>query len=132
MAFLHKMVSSAGNHAVVVEDDDRVAYAYLLVDGRIVADVWLYNRVPAPAEPGWRHGAEAPFLNPVDFAGSDPPARVREASDLGVIWSAPEDQRLRVTVTARGEPLAILERGARPGWCRNARRDGPLAKVLTV
>lgn len=33
-----------GGWTVVVEDDDRVAYAYLLHEGRIVGDVWLYNR----------------------------------------------------------------------------------------
>ncbi len=26
--------------------------------------------------------------------------------------------------------LAVLIPGAKPGWCRNALKDGPLAKVL--
>jgi hypothetical protein len=39
-----------GDWEVIVEDDDRVAYAYLVREGRILADVWLYNRMPAP----WR------------------------------------------------------------------------------
>ncbi|MEL6732644.1 MAG: hypothetical protein AAFP83_16055, partial [Bacteroidota bacterium] len=30
-------------YAVVIEDDQKVAYAYLLHQGKIVGDVWLYN-----------------------------------------------------------------------------------------
>jgi hypothetical protein len=53
-----------GDWQVIVEDDDRVAYAYLVRDGRIVTDVWLYNRMPAPQRPPWHEpGPVMPFLN---------------------------------------------------------------------
>ena len=32
-----------GGRSVVLEDDGRVAYAYLLEKDTIVSDVWLYN-----------------------------------------------------------------------------------------
>jgi hypothetical protein len=54
-----------GDWEVIVEDDDRVAYAYLVREGRIIADVWLYNRLLAPWRPPWNEpGGEMPWLAP--------------------------------------------------------------------
>ena len=50
--------------AVVFEDDGRTAYGYLLRDSKIVADVWIYNRGPAPEQPEWTDRERAPFRNP--------------------------------------------------------------------
>src|SRR5262249_60408933 len=37
------------DYEVVIDDDDRVCYAYLLdAEGRRAGDVWLYNRAEAP------------------------------------------------------------------------------------
>jgi hypothetical protein len=37
-----------GELALVVESDERAAYAYLLDSGGIIGDVWLRNNVSAP------------------------------------------------------------------------------------
>ena len=36
---------SSSNYSAIFEDDGRVAYAYLLHDGHIIADVWLQDQV---------------------------------------------------------------------------------------
>ncbi|WP_312524538.1 hypothetical protein [Sphingobacterium multivorum] len=53
--------------AVLIEDDDKVCYAYLLNEERIVGDIWLYNSVPTPSEPEWHKRDNLPFLNPAAF-----------------------------------------------------------------
>ena len=94
-----------GAHAVVIEDDGRVAYAYLLdADGKICGDVWLYNRGPAPKEPEWTDREKAPFANPEAFiapaAELSPPTsadgfsvewrRAESTSGRGVVGRSPE------------------------------------------
>src|ERR687898_201513 len=64
--------NGATGYSAVFEDDGKVAYAYLLDDGRIVADVWLYNRAAAPEAPEWRDRSKAPFLNPRGFTSEVP------------------------------------------------------------
>ena len=78
--------NGATGYSAVFEDDGKVAYAYLLDDGRIVADVWLYNRA----------------------AG-----------------------QITLHVLIRGQLHATLAPGTKPGWCKLAAKDGPLASVLT-
>ncbi len=39
--------------ALLIEDDDKVCYAYLLNEERIVGDIWLYNNVTTPRESEW-------------------------------------------------------------------------------
>ena len=62
--------ASDGKCAVVIEDDERVGYAYLIDSrGEICGDVWLYNRCPAPAEPEWNDPgndpSDAPFAKSI-------------------------------------------------------------------
>jgi hypothetical protein len=45
-----------GDRQVVLEDDGRVAYAYLLERDAIVADVWLYNIGEDPVDWQRRRG----------------------------------------------------------------------------
>ena len=43
--FPRKFVSEDGEFALMIEDDGKVGYAYLLdADGQIRGDVWLYKR----------------------------------------------------------------------------------------
>lgn len=35
-------------HFLIIEDNGRVAYAYLLKNEKIIGDVWLYNRCVSP------------------------------------------------------------------------------------
>ena len=69
-------------YSVVIEDDGRVAYAYLLHDDEIVGDVWLYNHGPAPAEPEWRSpdAGVSPYQERLPQTGSRSCAREYERS----------------------------------------------------
>lgn len=114
-----------GNRSVVLEDDGRVAYAYLLADESLVGDVWLYNVAEPPDEVDWRDQSAMPFLNPARFCRQEVVGRLRTDSAVACDWSD-----AGVVVTVDGLPWARLEYGSRPGWSRNAKMAGPLAKPL--
>ncbi|KKO89048.1 hypothetical protein AAW12_23070 [Sphingobacterium sp. Ag1] len=68
MGILTRYVSNdRPEFAVLIEDDDKVCYAYLLIESKIVGDIWLYNSVPTPSDPEWHKKENLPFLNPVEF-----------------------------------------------------------------
>jgi len=119
-----------GGHAAVFEDDGKVAYAYLLEEGRIVADVWLYNRAAAPETPEWRDPTAAPFANPRGFASDEHFAPVADESEVEFSWSDGPDEQTVLRVIIRGEYHARLVPGSKPGWCRLAIKNGPLALPL--
>lgn len=130
MAFL--IGFDCGQWKVVVDDDDRAVYAYLLKDDEVVGDVWICNRV-RPAEPEWKlpNADELmPFLNPVPYVESEH-AGVAEhdPESISVSWSHDGDS-VSVQVLDAGKVLARLVPGERPGWCVNAKLSGPLAQVL--
>ena len=105
------------------EDDGKVAYAYLLDDGRIVADVWLYNRAATPDSPEWRDHSKAPFLNPRGFTPEVPFVPPADESEVEFTWSSDAQGRTTLHV--------LIAPGSKPGWCKLAAKDGPLASVLT-
>jgi hypothetical protein len=114
---------------VVVEDDERVAYGYLLKGEKIISDVWLYNRGSAPVDPEWTDPDGAPFRNPVGYVD---PAIVVPANSVAEVtfrWTTRNGLR-NVDIFLRGTLLGRLEEGSRPGWAALARVDGPLARVL--
>ncbi len=130
MSFLRRFDCNGGPFSVVIDDDDRVAYAYLLESEKIVGDVWLYNVEPAPQKAEWGDRSLSPFLNPQQFATEDAP-RIVEVTKVDVKWVWDGEKLLRAEIHQDDQRLAVMNSGARPGWCRNARKDGPLAKVLT-
>jgi hypothetical protein len=116
----------------VFDDDGRVAYAYLLKQDEIVSDVWLYNHCSAPKVPEWSDRSKAPFANPEEFAKNDRFRPVRAADDVALVWVRNKRELAAVEVWVRGELHARLVSGVKPGWCRLALKDGPLAKVLAA
>lgn len=121
-----------GGYAAVFEDDGKVAYAYLLDEGRITADVWLYNCGAAPAEPEWRDPSKLPFANPRGFASDEQFAPIADESEVMFSWSSAQDGQLVLRVLLRGAYHARLVPGSKPGWCKLAAKDGPLARVLST
>lgn len=113
------------SRAVVLEDDGRVAYAYLLEDQRIVSDVWLYNVANAPISVDWTDRSAMPFLNPRDLCRAESFERLTPHAAVECRWSADA-----VEVLIKGVLMARLERGAKPGWSRLASKRGPLAIPL--
>jgi hypothetical protein len=129
--FIREFVSPDGRRAVIVEDDGRVGYAYLLDDNRkICGDVWLYNRCPTPEQPQWHERDNAPFANPVPFVDRDMIFLLPDsATDMTVEWDVESDAATARIYLDR-ELFAKLNDGSKPGWARLAAKDGPLARVL--
>ena len=111
--------------AVVLEDDGRVAYAYLLDHEEVVGDVWLYNVAEPPDLVDWNDASQMPFLNPKSFCKAESGFRLTQQSAVECAWF-PKG----VMVSINGVLIARLEVGAKPGWSRLATRSGPLAKPL--
>ena len=113
---------------VVVEDNGRVAYAYLLVRQEIVSDVWLYNVAPTPRIPPWasEEGREnMPFLNPEPYVLEERGIGRAKAGNVLCRWG-----QNAVDIEIDGIWAARLQQGVRPGWSYLAGRDGPLALRL--
>lgn len=119
----------ATDYSAVFEDDGRVAYAYLLKGGDIIADVWLYNHGEPPDEPEWEDPTRMPFANPNGFASPKPFNPITDASDISFKWNAGNPPTVKIFI--RGEPFAKLIPGSKPGWSKLAIRDGPLALTLS-
>jgi hypothetical protein len=115
--------------SVVVEDDGRVAYAYLLRDGKIATDVWLYNHASAPDsfDPAERG---KPPRNPAKYCTIPPPEPIHDDREVEAVWDAPGGEVKSVTILVRGALAARLAPNVRPGWSAGAARDGPAARVL--
>lgn len=111
--------------ALRIEEDEKVAYAYLLHQGEIVGDVWLYNVVPNPSKVDWGNREDLPFCNPAQFCRSEAAVRVEGAHQVTCEWL-----RIGVIVYVQGRPYAKLMIGSKPGWSVNAAKAEPLALPL--
>ncbi len=114
-----------GDLALIVEDDARVAYAYLLQNEQVVSDVWLYNIAPAPETAQWSDPREMPFLNPAEYCKPGSITRLAKESNIQCKWY-PNAVELLVD----GTSWAYLEKGRKPSWSRWTLREGPLARPL--
>ena len=122
--------------SVVLEDDDRVAYAYLVDRGSgegggsppIIGDVWLYNVHADPPELDLVNRGEPP-LNASPYIRDASNVRLENASEVAVRWFD-VDERRHAEVVIDGEPSARLCPGSKPGWSRLAAADSPVARRL--
>jgi hypothetical protein len=111
---------------VVIEDDDRVAYAYLLRGETIVSMVWLYNVGTSPVTVDPEDTNSMPFQNPAKYCSSSKALpRLSARSPLRCEWS---DSGVSIFLDNRF--IARLEAGVEPGWSILAAKNGPLAKRL--
>ncbi|MES2275101.1 MAG: hypothetical protein V4592_03700 [Bacteroidota bacterium] len=117
-------------YSVVIEDDGRVAYAYLYWGEDIIGDVWLYNQMPAPETTFWVE-EEMPFLNPTEYLKKDilvPP--IKTESEIRCEWTESlNDSSIEVGISIRGKFIASITSGSKPGWSVLVVKDGPLALV---
>lgn len=126
-----RQVDEATGYSVIVEDNGRVAYAYLLnAAAAIVSDVWLYNHGIAPMFVDRSNVEDLPFRNTSEFACATALQPLRESSEFSVEWKRLPHQTIEARLSIRGELFAVLHQGVAPGWSRLARKSGPLAKVL--
>ena len=129
--FVVESIDEPGVYWSTFEDDGRVAYLYLGTEKGIVADVWLYNRRPAPDRSEFRDKKNLPFLNPREFISREVVDPVVREEDLEFEWlRGPGEGEVTLLLKIRGVLWGKLIPGARPGWSRLAVKDGPLANVL--
>lgn len=122
---LLKYLEPDGTREVVIEDDGRVAYAYLLSGGKIVSDVWLYNVEENPQKVDWKDHSQMPFLNPDKYCLGEKSDRLYRDSQVTCIWSNDG-----VVIAVDKILCARMESGIKPGWSRQACLEGPLAKPM--
>ncbi len=121
--------SPDGDLKLTIEHDGKVAYGYLRMSARIVGDVWLYNRVPAPARSEWATKDKLPFAN-CDGYVLDGGTRLQPVApeEFSVEWEGESDAYIYV-----GDDLfGVVGVGDKPGYARFAAKDSPLARVMHV
>ena len=130
----HQLECEDGLHRCIIEDNGRVAYAYLVKGNTTVGDLWLYNQAESPIEPEWRDRTKMPFLNPVSFVDSVSMAQpLKTSDDLAVVWELDQDGIVtKAKLFLFGQLYGVLAPLAKPGWCIAALKDGPLAKTLNI
>ena len=121
----------SGGESVLIEDNGRVAYAYLLDGtGTICAQVWLYNRCVAPDEPEWTSSQTPPFANARGYVRTDIDIPLPTASDdFSVRWQNASGDAYHADIWIGGNIVARLAPGVTPGWSVLAAQDGPLARA---
>lgn len=129
MSFEYSFSSHKADQELLIDDDDRVCYAYLFdSDGSRLADVWLYNRVAAPNDfDDARHGL--PPRNPTAFVADTKFPLPTSPEEFSIQWWH-EGDTYHARVFIRDKLVAILAPGTIPGWSAMAKKDGPVAKVL--
>lgn len=112
-----------GSRGVVIEDDGRTVYAYLVDGAGILAHVWLRNSAEI-ADVRWDDPDDMPFPNkpeniePIDLV-------LDESTPFECVWDdAGVDLFVGVVRVAR------LENEAPCGWSRTIRVDSPLGNRL--
>jgi hypothetical protein len=119
-----------GNYSVLIEDDGRVAYAFLMEYGDVIGDVWLYNQLPAPLDSNWVN-QQVPYLNPAEYLGKDAfIAPLKNEREIRCEWLASTtDGSIEVGIYIRNRFIAQITSGSKPGWSVLVVKDGPLAQV---
>ena len=129
--FFKSIKSPVSEYSIVIEDDGKVAYAYLLKNKAIISDLWLYNQAETPGDPEWKGRGTPPFLNPAKFVLFELMATpLMNDSKMDVRWELNNSGEVTgVTILLNGSPYGVLRPGAKPAW-NIAAKDGPLAKNL--
>jgi len=114
------------SYSLIIEDNSRVAYAYLLSERSIISDVWLYNQGETPNKINWNDRNDMPFLNPREYI-LDNIIPIKYDSDIDLSWIY-QDNLIEVKIYIRRELIAILRPKLFPSFSLLVCKDGPLAK----
>jgi len=118
------------NYSLLIEDDGRVAYAYLIEYGDITGDVWLYNHREAMKQVDW-NDQQMPWLNPPEYLKNNASITpITNKDQVRCEWNeSPNDGLIEVSISLRGRFIAQILSGSKPGWSTLVVKDGPLAQV---
>ena len=122
--------SNDPSFTLVFEDDAKVAYAYLKQDGKIVGDVWLYNRCLTPETPEWTDRNKIPFANCKKYTDEEGVIKKGvEVQDILVDW---EYKKLGPVayIYIFDDLYGVVGVNDKPGYARYAKKNGPLAHVM--
>jgi hypothetical protein len=125
--FLSERHPASGRHAIL-QDDGRCGWLYLTEGhaSRPVSDVWVFNRIPAPAPDQVRTYRPAPPPAAEGYAGDAALISAPAESHWSFQWA--EDGEA-VAVLRDGKPLAFDRAEQKHGFCRQLMRDGPWGRV---
>ena len=115
-------------YSLIIEDNGKVAYAYLLENGDIISEVWLYNNGESLYD-NWDSISEddLPIQNlPIFIEHFTLP--IKEDSDVNLKWIV-EDSFVRVFVFIRQELIAILSSNEEIGSSTSISVDTPIARL---
>jgi len=117
-------------YSLIIEDDGRVAYAYLMSYGDIIGDVWLYNHPEAMNKVDWNN-QQMPWLNPPEYLKAGVSITpVTDKSQIRCEWNeTPDDGLIEASISLHGKFIAQVLSGSKPGWSTLVAKDGPLAQV---
>lgn len=117
-------------YSVYIEDNSRVAYAYLFKGNDIIGDVWLYNQAPTPQVTKWTK-EDMFFLNPQEYV-KDQIGPLRNENEVELKWELSANSIDNVLIYLKGGVIVKLTFGSTPGWSTAVSKDGPLAKKLSL
>jgi hypothetical protein len=111
-----------------LEDDGTSAWLYLSAPDapRVVADAWVFNRVPPPPASGVASYRPGPPPAAEGYAGPGALCADPSAHGWSLLWSADGES---VAVLRDGAALALIARAGRPGYSRLLAKCGPWGRV---
>jgi hypothetical protein len=118
------------HYSLQINDDGRVAYAYLYEGEDIIGDVWLYNQQEPPAISFWLE-EDRPFLNPKEYLLKEAKVKpIQKETDIRCEWTdSKEDGLIEVGIYLHDKFIAAAAAGSKPGWSVLVAKDGPLAYI---
>ncbi len=126
--FLQTFCEFDTHYSIQIQDDGRVAYAYLYEGEDVVGDVWLYNQQEPPQTSFWLP-EDMPFLNPKEYLADNAAIKpITNESELRCEWTESKDTGLiEAAIYIRYKFIASVAVGDKPGWSVLVSKDGPLA-----
>lgn len=130
--FYHQFIcQDRKEYSLIIEDDARVCYAYLLIGEEIIGDVWLYNKTKTPTTVDWSNREEMPFLNPKKYVDeSRKILPILSEDEIELHWQFKGNDLVDVDLFVRKKFVAKMRPGSKPGWSIAVVEDGPLAKRM--
>jgi hypothetical protein len=121
------------DYSVLVEDDGRVAYGYIVRNRKLINRVWLYNRAQTPEKGEWAHKELMPFMNPRAYIRDEEFIPPESTQDISVEWTMkPDGEPEEATILIRSVVMARITPEERVGRSRLAKKNNPLARVLDI